>query len=324
MNYTGEVIDTHVHLIRKLSSVESIFKEMEDAGVHLAVLLGLDLDKNVLDNDLKLKDEIVDDLYAYSIMIDPYRILDMMNKILDIGNTPNSLINNLVMKYPDKFIGYGSINPRRTTKEVKNLIKEIDDYNLSGIKLLPTLQFFKPGDLKDRVLSRTQRIIDKNLSLIFKFGRKKDIPILIHPGKDPGPWEIRTLRCVQNTHPKYWRRLINKYSNNKVIIAHLGGYGCEDYDESWFEEALTLATDYPNVYMDTSAVTYHLESSKVVEAIRNSCTFDKILFGTDSPVVYGSSMEKNVKIIIENQKLSEKEKKRILSENAKELLDIED
>ncbi|MHA1975042.1 MAG: amidohydrolase family protein [Candidatus Hodarchaeales archaeon] len=324
MNYIGEVIDTHVHPIRKLSSVESIFKEMEEAGVRISVLLGLDLDKNVLKDDLKLKDEVVDDLYAYSIMIDPYRILDVMERVLEIGDTPNSLINDLVKKYPDKFMGYGSINPRRSTKEVKNLIKDIDNYNLSGIKLLPTLQFFKPGDIKERILSRTQRMIDKNLNLIFKFSKKKDIPILIHPGKDPGPWEIRTLRCVQNTHPKYWRGLINKYSNNKIIIAHLGCYGCEDYDDSWFQEALDLATHFPNVFLDTSAVTYYLDSSKVVKAIRSSCTFDKILFGTDSPVVYGSSMKKNVKIIIENQKLSEKEKRQVLSDNAKQLLNIVD
>jgi predicted TIM-barrel fold metal-dependent hydrolase len=198
-------------------------------------------------------------------------------------------------------------------------LKEINLLGLKGIKLLPTLQFFKP---KGRIFSINQRQINRNLNLIFEFAKKKNIPIIIHPGKDPGPWEIHTLRYVQSSHPKNWKSIVKRFKKNKIIIAHLGCYGCDSYDNSWFEESLSLATKYPSIYLDTSAVTHFLHNKIVVNRIRETCSFDRILFGTDSPVVQGVNMQDNVNFVLNSPILSDEEKAHIFSENAKSLLSL--
>ncbi|MFX0150029.1 MAG: amidohydrolase family protein [Candidatus Hodarchaeota archaeon] len=314
-----EIWDTHVHPIRSLVTGQSIINEMDSAGVSKAILLALDLDENLLDNNTALKDEIIYDILTYSLFTDPYRLLEAMKQILRIGKTPNILIAELVKSFPDRFVGFGSVNPRKNSKYVKEKLNEINALGLKGIKLLPTLQFFKPAG---KSLSTIQRQINGNLKLIFQFAKKKDIPILIHPGKDPGPWEIHTLRYVQSSHPKNWKSIIKRFKDNKIIFAHLGCYGCNSYDNSWFEESLSLATLYPSVYLDTSAVTNYLENQIIVNRIRETCGFDRILFGTDSPVVQGVNMEYNVSVIKSSPVLSDEEKARIFSENAKSLLSL--
>lgn len=282
---------------------------MNKANVSKAILLALDLDPDILDTNPTLKDEILRDLFTYSFFIDHYRLLDTMKTILRIGNTPNQLVADLVSQNSERFIGFGSVNPSQDKRYVKAKLQEISDLGLQGIKLISTLQFFQPNR-------------NKNLTRIFKFAKRKDWPILVHLGKDPGPWEIHTLHCVQNSHPKNWAKLVKKFSKNKVIFAHLGGYGVIE-DETWLSETLKMATKYPNIYLDTAAVPNYLENQSIVETIRETSGFQRVLFGTDAPVVLGTSMEHSRSIIEKNPFLTEEEKNAIFSENAKQLFHLE-
>jgi predicted TIM-barrel fold metal-dependent hydrolase len=303
-----EIIDTHVHPIRSLTTAESLIKEMDKAKISKAVLLALDLNPDVLDTNQSLRDEIIYDFLSYSLFIDPYNLLKVMKSILKVGNTPNERVANIVQKYPNRFIGFGSVNPSKDNKYVKGKLQEILDLGLEGIKLIPTLQFFDPKK-------------NKNIKTIFKFANRQDWPILIHLGRDPGPWEIHTLRCVEKGHPKFWAKAVKKFSKNKIIFAHLGGYGETD-NETWLNEVLKLSLKNTNIFLDTSAVPYHLEDSSVVDSIRETCGFEKILFGTDTPVVLGTSMEHSQKVIEKNPLLTEEEKSLIFSENAKRLFNL--
>ncbi|MFX0123817.1 MAG: amidohydrolase family protein [Candidatus Hodarchaeota archaeon] len=306
-----EIIDVHVHPIRSLTSADSLIREMKEAKISKAVLLALDLDPNILDTNLSLRDEIIYDFLSYSLFIDPYRLLDTMKTILRVGNTPNKRVADIVQRHPDRFIGLGSVNPSKDNKYVKEKLQEILELDLQGIKLIPTLQFFDPKR-------------NKNLKTIFKFTNHQDWPILIHLGRDPGPWEIHTLRCVERGHPKFWGKVIKKFPKNKVIFAHLGGYGMDSiYDNTWFDEVLKLSKRNPNIFLDTSAVPHHLEIPSVVESIRETCGFKRILFGTDTPVVLGTSMGHSQQIIEKNPMLTKEEKSLIFSENAKKLFKIQ-
>ncbi|MHA2270757.1 MAG: amidohydrolase family protein [Candidatus Hodarchaeales archaeon] len=300
----GEIWDTHVHPIRSFATAESLRKEMESAGVSRAVLLALDLDPDILDSKA-LKEQILRDFLEYSLFLDPFRLLNTMKTILRLGNTPNELVADLVSQHPDQFIGFGSVNPAKDGRYVKAKLEEIAQLGLQGIKLISTLQFFNPRK-------------NKNLKTIFKFAQRKDWPILIHLGKDPGPWEIHTLQCVQNSHPRNWKKIVKKFSNNKIIFAHLGGYGTLD-DETWLDEVLRMALKNPNIYLDTSAVPNYLEIDAIVDSIRETCGFERILFGTDTPVVLGTSMEHSRSVIERNPLLTEEEKRLIFSENARRL-----
>ena len=104
LNHHLRVIDSHVHPIRGLTSGKNLINEMDKANISKAVILALDLDPKILETDLKLRDEIIGDLFAYSFFIDHFRIIDTMTRILEVGNTPNNTVAKLVNEYPDKFI----------------------------------------------------------------------------------------------------------------------------------------------------------------------------------------------------------------------------
>ncbi len=305
---TLDVIDSHVHPIKGLTSGESLLVEMNKAKISKAVILALDLDPTILETNLILREEIIDDLFAYSFFIDHYNIIGVMKRILDVGNTPNELVAKIVNKNSSRFIGFGSINPSKDRKYVKSKLKEILALGLRGIKLIPTLQFFNPKK-------------NKNLKSIFTFAKRNDLTLMIHLGQDPGPWEIPTLRHVKYSHPDYWVKLIKKFSRNKIIFAHLGGYGKTD-DRSWFNSVIEITRNNKNIYLDTSAVAYQLEVPYIVEKIRETCGFKQILFGTDSPIVQDTSMVHSRKIIEKIPIISDDEKRAILSENSKELFSI--
>ncbi|MFW9854237.1 MAG: amidohydrolase family protein [Candidatus Thorarchaeota archaeon] len=308
-NYKYTVIDTHVHPIRSLVTEKSLIDEVRKAGINKAVLLALDLDVEAITNDEKLKYEIINNLLEYSLFIDAFKLIRAMEQILRMGLTSNSFVADIVNANPEFFIGFGSVNPSKDSSYIKEKLVEIEKLGLRGIKLIPTLQFFNPAK-------------NKNIKLIFRYARERDWPILIHAGGDPGPFEIPTLKCVKDSHPKNWRKHVRK-TKNKIIFAHLGCYGRIDHD-SWFSETTNLAKNNPNIYLDTSAVTYHLEDPGIVEHIRQTCGFRKILFGTDTPVVQGTSMRHSLDVIKNSPVLTPNEKRLILGENAKALLKIED
>ncbi|MHA2227137.1 MAG: amidohydrolase family protein [Candidatus Hodarchaeales archaeon] len=305
-----EAIDCHVHPIRSFTTSKSLIKEMDSAQVSKSVLLALDLDPEILNTDKDLREEILYDLFSYSLFMDHYKLLDSMKSILRMGNTSNKHVAKLVNHHPQKFIGFGSVNPSKDSSYVKQKLHEISDLGLQGIKLIPTMQFFHPKK-------------NKNLKSIFKFAHSKDWPILIHLGQDPGPWEIHTLRCVKNSHPKFWVKLIKKFSKNKIIFAHLGGYNVS-IEGNWLNEVLKMCQKNPNIYLDTSAVPNHLEVPSVVESIRETCGINRVLFGTDTPVVLGTTMRHSKLIIERNSILSDEEKNMILSENAKKLFHFDE
>ena len=295
-------IDTHIHPIRGISTGESLIKEMDEAGISHAILLALDLDPEILTTDTKLREDIIDDFYAYSFFVNPDQLLDGMKKILSAGQTSNKLVSRLCQKFPDRFLGFGSVNPSKSKKYVNEKLKEIESLGLSGIKLISTLQFFFPDK-------------NKNLKKILNFAQKKDWPILLHTGRDPGPFEIPTLRHVKASHPKYWIKHLKKVKT-KVIFAHLGGYGEVGLGSNdWFNSVLELAHINPNIYLDTSAVTYVFSDPKIISKLRE-LGFDRILFGSDTPVVHGTSMHHSKNVIANTPLLSDEEKKLILRENA--------
>jgi len=298
-------IDTHIHPIRGIATGKSLIKEMDKSGVTSAILLALDLDPEVLSMNNKLREEIIDDFYAYSYFINPDQLLDGMKNILIAGQTSNELVAQICSKFPDRFLGFGSVNPSKTKQYVKRTLQEIDSLRLRGIKLIPTLQFFYPNK-------------NKNLKLIFKFAQKRDWTILIHCGRDPGPFEIPTLRHVKASHPKYWFKHVEK-TKTRVIFAHLGGYGEVGQGENdWLDTVLELASKNPNVYLDTSSVTYAFNDTNIVSKLRK-LGFDRIIFGSDTPVVHGTSMEHSKNVILNTSLLTNKEKSMILRANAERI-----
>jgi len=307
-----KIIDIHVHPFYKESR---ILDEMNRAGVNYAVLLAVDADpmdveKPEIRNKLRTRhlESSMEDLWGFR----PLTIEDQIKRFFqdlivyypDLKSS-NQEIADLVKRYPDKFIGFGSVNPNKDENYVDAKLQEISDLGLKGVKMLPTLQMFNPTE-------------NKNFEKICEYCEKNGKILLYHTGCDPGPWENPKLS--EDANPKYLTSILERYSPT-IILAHVGSYSAWK-PGIWFDEALELGKKFDNVYFDTAAVSGFIFSEKNLNKIIETVSLDRLLFGSDYPVVWGSDMRCEVDFIKSCKHLTLEEKEKILGLNAAEILHI--
>ena len=300
-----KIVDFHVHPLTREVSEKKILKEMEKANVDLAVLLALDVDSKFLDDKTR-RMEILEKLLNLYVW-NGNQALNDMKRILETAKTSNKLVANLVRKYPEKFVGFGSVNPSRKLEYVREKLKEIEKLDLKGIKLIPTLQFFNPKEEK------------RKLNEIFEFCEKKDKILIFHTGCDPSAWEYPELS--KNANPKLLEGYIKRFKNVQVVLAHMGSYSAK-FPGIWFEEAVRLGKKYANVWFDISAVTYLTCEEKFAGVISKEIGWNHVLFGSDFPVSRDCDVSSAVYEVESSDFLSETEKARVLGLNAVRLLGL--
>lgn len=286
-------------------SKRQLLKELDRAGVDVCILLAVDVDEDVLEQR-DVKNKILQrclDLYIW----DCQRMLDGVRHILRSVKTTNRTVARLVRENPRRFVGFGSVNPSKSSSYVDEKLKEIERLNLRGIKLIPTLQFFSPEGAR------------KNLTRIFEFCEKNQKVVLYHAGCDPLLWEHPGFS--EDANPKHLRNLVRKFRKVPVILAHMGCYSAR-YPGIWLDEALQLGMAQRNVWFDISAVTYVATRREFVEKVRKSVGWNRVLFGSDYPVVQGADITSTVGEILDSPFLTEKEKMKVLGLNAASLLDV--
>lgn len=303
----SSIIDSHIHPIEKLVQPADIINEMNKSGIAKAVLLAMDLDASILET--KKFHQSLNQTLSYSFIFNVDEIIRGMRFILDYADTANQQVATIVQKYPDRFIGFGSVHVgHKSKKYIKMKLNEIHSLGLKGIKILPTLQFFNPSS-------------SKNLPLIFKFAEKFDLPLLYHTGCDPGPWELPALS--KNGNPLLLEPLIKRYHKTKVILAHLGSYSSHN-PGIWLNEALYLLKLYPNTWGDLAAVPYLMTEQQFITAIKKvDPNLQRVMFGSDYPIAgVGANLgiEPSLQHIQNSDYLDDDEKENIFYYNAKSLL----
>jgi predicted TIM-barrel fold metal-dependent hydrolase len=106
-----------------------------------------------------------------------------------------------------------------------------------------------------------------------------------------------------------------------IVLAHAGSYSAHK-PGIWFDEALELAEKFENVYFDSSAVSSFIYRERILNKIRKTMGLDRLLYGSDFPVVWGSNMKHEVNVIKNSKTLTEDEKEKILGLNAAKILDL--
>ena len=292
---SGLVFDFHVHPLPTLEE-NALLRELDKAGVGRCVLLAMDVDPQDLDRSIgRFVDFGVWDL----------RALDGARELLRLARTPNERVAELVKAHPNRFVGFGSVNPSRSRGEVQARLEQIKRLRLRGIKLIPTLQMFSP------------KREAKKLADIFEFCRSEGFIILYHTGCDPGPWEIPCLS--EDANPAHLEFMLRRFRDVPVVLAHMGSYSAR-HPGIWLEEALKLGRRYGNVWFDIAAVTYLVNEGRYLEEIRRAVGLDRVLFGSDYPAVQGSSISDAVDDVLNSPLLTWEEKAGILHLNAERLL----
>jgi predicted TIM-barrel fold metal-dependent hydrolase len=181
----------------------------------------------------------------------------------------------------------GSIHPR--TRNPKEMISQIAEMGLKGIKMHPEYQDF--------------RFEDESLYPIWEACVENNLFVLTHAGKDvafPPPFR---------SNPRGLMEFHKRFKELKLVLAHLGSWGMWDETEE-------LLAGLP-VYLDLSFTLGIVPDEQLVRIIRKHGA-ERVLFGTDSPWCD----QKKALDHFRKLPLDENEKSMILGLNAAKLLGI--
>ena len=161
-----------------------------------------------------------------------------------------------VAKYPDKFVGFAYVDPRRADC-MDMLVHGIEDLGLKGVKFGPIYN----GVALD----------DPRLDPVYAYLQKHNLPLTMHMG----------TTYVRNAPVEMGRAIhvepvAMRYPDLTMILAHMG--------HPWYDEAIVVARKQPNVWLEQSALHYRpWQYYNMLVLADEYRTADKIFFGTDYP-----------------------------------------
>jgi len=176
----------------------------------------------------------------------------------------NEEIAELAHKNADVAIPFASINPHRGEAGVREARRLIKDFGVKGFKFHPSVQDFMPND--------------RMAYPLYEAIAEAKLPALFHTGQTgvgagtPGGGGIR----LKYSNPMLLDDVAADFPNMPIILAHPSF--------PWQEEALSVATHKPQVYIDLSGWSPKYFPPILVQ-YANTLLKDKILFGSDYPVM---------------------------------------
>jgi predicted TIM-barrel fold metal-dependent hydrolase len=207
----------------------------------------------------------------------------------------NEEIAELAHEHADVAIPFASINPHRGAEGVRQAKRLIEQYKVRGFKFHPSVQEFHPND--------------RMAYPLYEAIAEAKLPALFHTGQTgvgaqtPGGGGIR----LKYSHPMLLDDVAADFPEMPIVLAHPSF--------PWQEEALSVATHKPQVYIDLSGWSPKYFPPILVQ-YANTLLKDKILFGSDYPVMSPERW------LADFDKLAIKPEVRplILKENARRLL----
>ncbi len=161
-----------------------------------------------------------------------------------------------VRTYPDKFVGFAAVDPRRP--DYMDLLRHaIEDLGLCGVKLGP--------------IYNGVPLSDPRLEPVYEYCSRRDLPITMHMGTT-----FARNAPVEFGRANYVEPVALRWPDLKIILAHMG--------HPWFDECIVVVRKQPNVYCDLSALFYRpWQFYNILITAEEYRISDKIFFGTDYP-----------------------------------------
>jgi predicted TIM-barrel fold metal-dependent hydrolase len=161
-------------------------------------------------------------------------------------------------------IPFASVSPHRGKEGVLLAKKLIREYRVKGFKFHPSVQDFFPND--------------RMAYPLYEAIAEAKLPALFHTGQTgvgagtPGGGGIR----LKYSNPMLLDDVAADFPDMPIVLAHPSF--------PWQEEALSVATHKPQVYIDLSGWSPKYFPPILVQ-YANTLLKDKILFGSDYPVM---------------------------------------
>ena len=183
---------------------------------------------------------------------------------MGLRNISNEEVAESAAENADVAIPFASIDPARGKMGVREARRLIKDYGIRGFKFHPTVQAFFPDD--------------HNAYPLYEVIAEARLPALFHTGQTgigagmPGGGGLR----LKYSNPIHLDDVAADFPDMPIIMAHPS--------VPWQDEALSVATHKPNVYIDLSGWSPKYFEPKLVQ-YANTLLKHKVLFGTDNPVI---------------------------------------
>ena len=211
--------------------------------------------------------------YTVPELADYYRQRNMacvtftVDSISQTGDEPvpdNFEVAELAAEHADVLIPFASIDPARGAAGVAQARRLIADFGVRGFKFHPGTQAFYPNDRMAYPLYEV--IAEHGLVALFHTGQT---------GVGAGTRGGGGIR-LKYSNPLYLDDVAADFPDMDIIMAHPSF--------PWQDEALSIATHKPRVYIDLSGWSPKYFSPLLVQ-YAGSLLRHKVLFGTDFPVM---------------------------------------
>jgi uncharacterized protein len=200
-----------------------------------------------------------------------YQNLDMMAVIFDVDQETrtglkisNAETAGWVKKYPDTFIGFGSVDPWKGHAAVDE-VSRCAEMGLRGMKFQQATQAFDPTN------SRFFPIYEA----CCRFG----LPVIFHTGTTAigaGTPGGRGLLLEYCRPIPYIDEIAARYPELRIIMAHPAW--------PWHDDQLAVIRHKGNVFMDLSGWAPKYFPDSIVQNV-NTLVQDKVFFGSDFPMI---------------------------------------
>ncbi len=170
---------------------------------------------------------------------------------------PNDAVAAVVASHPDRFAGVGSVDLRRPLGAVREVHRCVGELGFCAIRVIPWLWGLPPND--------------RRYYPVYTACVEAGVPFCLQVGHT-GP-----LRSSEPGRPiPYLDDVALEFPELVIVGGHVG--------YPWTAEMISLATKYPNVYIDTSAYTTRRYPPELVRYLRGHGR-RKVLFGTNFPML---------------------------------------
>jgi uncharacterized protein len=158
-------------------------------------------------------------------------------------------------QYPDRFVGVASVDLTRPMAAVTELRRCVQELGFRALRVLPWLWGLPPDD--------------RRYYPLYAACCELDVTFCTQVGHS-GP-----MRASEPGRPiPYLDNVALEFPDLRIVGGHIG--------VPWLDEMISLATKYPNVYIDTSAYTARRYPAALVEYLRGHGR-RKVLFGSNHP-----------------------------------------
>ncbi len=202
-------------------SMEDSIKDMDDAGVEKSVVVAVDAETT----------------FRYRVS--------------------NDLVASVVKQFPDRLIGFASVDPNKGAPAADELAHAVLDLGLKGLKILPHLVKMSTDD--------------ERMYPLYETARDLGIPVLFHMGT-----QFHAGTKLKYGHPLPIDEVAVDFPNLKLVIAHFGF--------PWFYETIAVVQRNPNVYFNIAGWAPRHIPPEIIRYTKGPLK-TKALYGSDYPLI---------------------------------------